>query len=47
MYGLSRAIYKAVARKKLSELEELSERVAEIAADSARAQPEGSPTIRT
>jgi len=35
MYGLTRAIYRGVARGKRTELEELSERIAEIVAESA------------
>ena len=36
LYALSRSIYRAVARKKRNDLQQLSDRIAEIAADSAR-----------
>jgi serine/threonine protein kinase len=47
LYALSRSIFRTVARKKRNDLEELSDRIAEIAADSARDRLEDNQTART
>jgi len=45
MYGLTRSIFTAVTRKKKDELEDLSDRLADIAADSALGIQAGEKTI--
>jgi serine/threonine protein kinase len=46
MYALTRAIFRGVARTKRSDLEELSDRIAAIVAESARGRLEGGQTPR-
>ena len=46
MYALSRSIFRAVSRKKRSDLEQLSDRIAEIAAESARGRLDDGQTTR-
>ncbi len=47
MYALTRSIFRAVSRKKRSDLEQLSDRIAEIAADSIRDRLDDGQTTRT
>ena len=46
LYALSRSIYRAVARKKRADLQQLSDRIAEIAAESTRDRRDGKQTTR-